>query len=79
MMRLARQKQTSRIRGVPLSATLASLTWLFVDLFDRVRLQNRLLVLIRWRVSFATRGPGAPLITGHAAEDARPTARRRPA
>jgi hypothetical protein len=78
-MRLARQKQASRIRGVPLSGTLARLTWLFVDLFDRVRLQNRLLVLIRWSVSFAPRGPGAQLITGHAAEDARPTAQPQPA
>ena len=30
-----------------------------------VGLQNRLLVLIRWSISFATRGRGARLITSH--------------
>ncbi len=33
-------------------------------LFYLVGLQNRLLVLIRWTVSFLTRGRGARLITG---------------
>ena len=40
------------------------MTWLVVHLFYLVGFQNRLLVLIRWSFSFATRGRGARLITG---------------
>jgi hypothetical protein len=36
-----------------------------VHLFYLVGFQNRLLVLIRWSISFATRGRGARLITSH--------------
>jgi hypothetical protein len=36
----------------------------FVHLFYLVGLQNRVLVFIRWAVSFLTRGRGARLITG---------------
>ena len=38
------------------------MTWLVVHLFYLIGFQNRLLVLIRWTVSFATRGRGARLI-----------------
>jgi NADH dehydrogenase len=37
--------------------------WLVVHLFYLVGLQNRLIVAIRWFVSFVTRGRGARLIT----------------
>ena len=39
------------------------MTWLVVHLFYLVGFQNRLLVLIRWSISLATRGRGARLIT----------------
>ncbi|HVI38242.1 MAG TPA: hypothetical protein VM684_18535, partial [Gaiellales bacterium] len=51
------------IRGVKVSGFLAWMTWLVVHLFYLVGFQNRLLVLIRWSISFATRGRGALLIT----------------
>jgi NADH dehydrogenase len=56
-------------------------TWLIVHLFYLIGFQNRLLVLIRWTVSFVTRGRGARLIvrppearSTHAAAD--PSERR---
>ena len=52
------------IQGVRLSGFLAWLAWLVVHLFYLIGFQNRLLVLIRWAVSFVTRGRGARLITG---------------
>jgi NADH dehydrogenase len=61
---IGRLKAVADVRGLPLSGTLAWLTWLFVHLFYLVGLQNRVLVLIRWVVSFLTRGRGARLITG---------------
>ena len=46
------------------------MTWLIVHLFYLVGVENRLLVLIRWSISFATRGRGARLITQSANADA---------
>ena len=63
---IGRLKAVADVRGVPVSGTPAWLLWLFVHLFFLVGLQNRALVLIRWIVSFATRGRGARLITGTA-------------
>jgi NADH:ubiquinone reductase (H+-translocating) len=61
---IGRMKAVADIRGLRLSGTLAWLIWLFVHLFYLAGLQNRVLVLIRWTVSFVTRGRGARLITG---------------
>jgi NADH:ubiquinone reductase (H+-translocating) len=38
-------------------------TWLVVHLFYLVGFQNRLIVLMRWFISFITRGRGTRLIT----------------
>ena len=46
------------------------MTWLVVHLFYLIGFQNRLLVLIRWSISFATRGRGARLIASAANADA---------
>jgi NADH dehydrogenase len=51
------------VQGLKLSGFLAWITWLVVHLFYLVGFQNRLLVLIRWSISFATRGRGARMIT----------------
>jgi NADH:ubiquinone reductase (H+-translocating) len=48
---------------VKLSGFLAWMAWLVVHLFYLVGFQNRLLVLIRWSIGFATRGRGARMIT----------------
>jgi NADH dehydrogenase len=65
---IGRLKAVADIRGLRLSGTLAWVTWLFVHLFYLVGFQNRLLVMIRWSVSFLTRGRGARLITNPRAE-----------
>jgi NADH:ubiquinone reductase (H+-translocating) len=52
-----------RLSGFP-----AWLTWLVVHLWYLIGFQNRLLVMIRWSVSFFTRGRGARLITSAEAD-----------
>lgn len=51
---------------VRLSGTLAWLVWLVVHLWYIIGFQNRLLVVIRWQISFFTRERGARLITAPA-------------
>jgi NADH:ubiquinone reductase (H+-translocating) len=60
---IGRGKAVADIRGLRLSGLLAWLTWLVVHIFYLVGFQNRLLVMIRWAISFVTRGRGARLIT----------------
>jgi NADH dehydrogenase len=72
---IGRAAAVADIKGIKLGGFLAWTTWLLVHLFYLVGFQNRLLVLIRWSISFATRGRGARLITSPANADAagRPT------
>jgi NADH dehydrogenase len=60
---IGRAKAVADLPGLKLSGLPAWLTWLVVHLFYLVGFQNRLLVIIRWAVSFVTRGRGARLIT----------------
>jgi NADH dehydrogenase len=60
---IGRAAAVADIKGVRLSGFVAWLTWLVVHLFYLVGFQNRILVFIRWSVSFATHGRGARLIT----------------
>jgi NADH dehydrogenase len=60
---IGRAKAVADIRGLRLSGFLAWMTWLVVHLFYLVGFQNRVLVMIRWAISFVTRGRGARLIT----------------
>ena len=53
---------------VRLSGFPAWLTWLVVHLWYLIGFQNRLLVMIRWSVSFFTHGRGARLITSAEAD-----------
>lgn len=59
---IGRERAVADINGVHLSGIVAWVTWLFVHLYYLIGLQNRLLVLIRWTISFLTRGRGARLI-----------------
>jgi NADH dehydrogenase len=59
---IGRAAAVADVRGLRLSGFVAWLTWLFVHLWYLVGFQNRLLVLIRWIISFVTRGRGARLI-----------------
>ena len=67
---IGRAAAVADIKGVKLSGFLAWVTWLVVHLFYLVGFQNRLLVLIRWSISLATRGRGARLITDPADAEA---------
>ena len=60
---IGRAAAVADIKGLRLSGFLAWMTWLVVHLWYLVGFQNRLLVFIRWSVSFATHGRGARLIT----------------
>jgi NADH dehydrogenase len=59
---IGRAAAVADVKGLRLSGFVAWLTWLFVHLWYLVGFQNRLLVLIRWTISFVTRGRGARLI-----------------
>lgn len=60
---IGRAAAVADIKGLRLSGLVAWLTWLLVHLWYLVGFQNRVLVFIRWSVSFATHGRGARLIT----------------
>ena len=59
---IGRARAVADIKGVHLSGFLAWATWLVVHLWYLIGFQNRLLVVIRWAVSFFTHGRGARLI-----------------
>ena len=67
---IGRAAAVADIKGIELSGFLAWVTWLVVHLFYLIGFQNRLLVLIRWSIGFATRGRGARLIASPANADA---------
>jgi NADH:ubiquinone reductase (H+-translocating) len=61
---IGRARAVADVKGVRLSGFLAWITWLLVHLWYLVGFQNRILVFIRWSVSFLTHGRGARLIAG---------------
>jgi NADH dehydrogenase len=65
---IGRGSAVADIKGLRLSGFIAWLTWLVVHLFYLVGFENRIIVFMRWSVSFFTRGRSARLITGQAAE-----------
>jgi NADH:ubiquinone reductase (H+-translocating) len=75
---IGRSRAVADLHVVRLSGFPAWAAWLVVHLFYLIGFQNRLIVLIRWLVSFLTRGRGARLITGTpTTEDDRLWTRRR--
>ena len=60
---IGRGAAVADVKGLHLSGFLAWLTWLLVHLWYLIGFQNRLVVLIRWSISFLTHGRGARLIT----------------
>lgn len=60
---IGRASAVADIRGLRLSGLLSWLVWLGVHLWYLIGFQNRLLVIIRWSISFFTHGRGARLIT----------------
>jgi NADH dehydrogenase len=65
---IGRAAAVADLHLVRLSGFPAWLTWLVVHLWYLIGFQNRLLVMIRWSISFFTRGRGARLIAGPAAD-----------
>jgi NADH:ubiquinone reductase (H+-translocating) len=59
---IGRARAVADVKGVHLSGLLAWDAWLVVHLWYLIGFQNRLLVVIRWAVSFFTHGRGARLI-----------------
>jgi NADH:ubiquinone reductase (H+-translocating) len=60
---IGRGAAVADVKGLHLSGHLAWLTWLVVHLWYLIGFQNRLLVFIRWSISFVTHGRGSRLIT----------------
>ncbi len=65
---IGRAVAVADLHFVRLSGFPAWLTWLVVHLWYLIGFQNRLLVMIRWSVSFFTHGRGARLITSAEAD-----------
>jgi NADH dehydrogenase len=69
---IGRGSAVAEVRHLHLSGFLAWMTWLVVHLWYLVGFQNRILVFIRWLVSFSTHGRGARLITAPGVEGQQP-------
>jgi NADH dehydrogenase len=65
---IGRSRAVADVKGMHLSGFVAWVTWLAVHLFYLIGFQNRFLVLLRWSVSYLTRGRGARLLGGRAAD-----------
>ncbi|HET8750925.1 MAG TPA: NAD(P)/FAD-dependent oxidoreductase [Gaiellaceae bacterium] len=59
---IGRSKAVADIKGLRLAGFPAWALWLLVHIFYLIGFQNRLLVILRWTISFLTRGRGARLI-----------------
>jgi NADH dehydrogenase len=68
---IGRAAAVADIRGLRLSGFIAWVTWVVVHLWYLVGFQNRLLVFIRWSISFFTHGRGARLMTGEVVDGGR--------
>jgi NADH:ubiquinone reductase (H+-translocating) len=68
---IGRSAAVADVKGLRFAGFAAWLTWLFVHLFFLVGLQNRLVVFVRWTLSFVTRGRAQRLITGEEFADHR--------
>jgi NADH dehydrogenase len=60
---IGRGAAVADVKGLRLSGVIAWFTWLGVHLWYLVGFQNKLVVIIRWAISFLTHGRGARLIT----------------
>jgi NADH dehydrogenase len=60
---IGRARAVADIKGLRFSGFLAWITWLFVHIFYLIGFENRVIVILRWSVSYFTRGRGSRLIT----------------
>jgi NADH:ubiquinone reductase (H+-translocating) len=68
---IGRGRAVAQVRFLKLSGLPAWLVWLVVHLWYLIGFQNRLLVMIKWSISFFTHGRSARIITNQPAEDGR--------
>jgi NADH:ubiquinone reductase (H+-translocating) len=61
---IGRSKAVADIKGLRIAGFPAWAIWLAVHLFFLIGFQNRLLVFVRWTISFLTHGRGSRLILG---------------
>ena len=66
---IGRSRAVADISGVRLSGFPAWIVWLTIHLFYLIGFQNRILVLLRWSITYLTRGRGARLIRERDAEE----------
>jgi NADH:ubiquinone reductase (H+-translocating) len=66
---IGRARAVADLHAIRLSGLPAWAAWLIVHLFYLIGFQNRLIVLIRWCISYITRGRGARLITNTTATE----------
>jgi NADH:ubiquinone reductase (H+-translocating) len=59
---IGRGRAVAELGLIRLSGPPAWLIWLFVHIFYLIGFQNRLLVMLRWSISFVTRGRGSRII-----------------
>jgi NADH dehydrogenase len=71
---IGRDRAVGEVWKLRFSGVIAWVAWLLVHIYYLIGFQNRLVVMIRWAYSYATRGRGSRLITGAAGGQA--TARR---
>jgi NADH dehydrogenase len=68
---IGRSKAVADVKGLHVAGFFAWVLWLVVHLFYLIGFQNRLLVILRWTISFMTRGRGARLILEQGEPDRR--------
>jgi NADH dehydrogenase len=61
---IGRARAVADLHRIRLSGFPAWVMWLLIHLWYLIGFQNRLLVFLRWSISFFTHGRGARLITG---------------
>ena len=66
---IGRSRAVAEIKGIRLAGFPAWVLWLGVHLFFLIGFQNRLLVLLRWTISFVTHGRGARLVIGPVSQE----------
>ena len=59
---IGRSRAVADIKGVHLAGLPAWIVWLTIHLFYLIGFQNRFLVVLRWSITYVTRGRGARLI-----------------
>ncbi len=70
---IGRARAVADVKGFRFSGFIAWAAWLTIHIFYLIGFQNRVVVLLRWGYSYATRGRGSRLVTEAAKLDPRPT------